>query len=157
MVHINRYERIWIGIGIGILAIFLAVLTTAAIVDGFVPPSAGQAIDPTKVSTTPPFDNPGLHKIAEGKYEAYYVAHIFQFQPAKITVPRGSRVTFYVTTPDVVHGFSIPLTGVNLEIVPGWVASVAQTFDKPGDYLIVCNEYCGAGHQFMEGHVEVTP
>ena len=47
-------------------------------------------------------------------YEAYYVAHVFAFTPDTITIPRGARVTFYVTSPDVVHGFSIPLTDVNV-------------------------------------------
>jgi hypothetical protein len=80
-----------------------------SVVDGIVPPSSGQRIDPTRVAQTPPFDHPGLRKIAAGSYEAYYVAHVFAFAPDTITIPRGSRVTFYVTSPDVVHGFSTPL------------------------------------------------
>ena len=56
--------------GVAMLVVFLATLTTAAIVDGFVPPSHVQSIDPTKVSQTPPFDHPGLHKLADGSYEA---------------------------------------------------------------------------------------
>jgi len=96
-------------------------------------------------------------EVGDHLYEAYYVAHVFAFSPAKISVPRGSRVTFFVTTPDVVHGFSIPLTGVNVTAVPGWVSSAAHTFRDPGTYLLVCNEYCGSGHQLMAGQVEVTP
>jgi cytochrome c oxidase subunit 2 len=157
MVHVNRYERIWMGFGVAMLAVFLATITTAAIVDGIVPPSFGERIDPTRVSQTAPFDHPGLRQVGDHLYEAYYVAHVFAFTPAKITIPRGSRVTFYVTSPDVVHGFSIPLTDVNLMIVPGWVSSAAHTFRDPGNFLLVCNEYCGSGHQFMAAQVEVTP
>lgn len=153
--HINRYERIWLTIGVAMLAFFLAVVTTAAIVEGFVPPSNIQRIDPTKVAQTPPFDHPGLRKIADRAYEAYYVAHIFAFDPQTISVPAGSRVTFYVTSSDVEHGFSIPETGVNTMVTPGWVSSVSHTFKTPGTYLLVCNEYCGAGHQVMAGKVEV--
>ena len=153
--HIHRYERLWLIFGVAMLAIFLAIIATAAIVDGFVPPSRVQSIDPTKVSQTPPFDHPGLRKIAEGAYEAYYVAHIFSFDPQTITVPRGSRVTFYVTSSDVEHGFIIPATGVNTMVTPGWVSSVSHTFKTPGTYLLVCSEYCGAGHQLMAGKVEV--
>ena len=29
-------------------------------------------------------------------------------------------------------------------------------FDEPGEYLIVCNEYCGLGHHFMQGKLIVT-
>ena len=46
----------------------------------FVPPSRVQTIDPTKVAQTPPFDHPGLRKIGDKTYEAYYVAQIFQFR-----------------------------------------------------------------------------
>jgi len=157
MIHVHRYERIWMGFGLAMLALFLAAITTAALVDGIVPPSSGQRIDPTRVAQTPPFDHPGLRQVGDHLYEAYYVAHVFAFSPAKISVPRGSRVTFFVTTPDVVHGFSIPLTGVNVTAVPGWVSSAAHTFRDPGTYLLVCNEYCGSGHQLMAGQVEVTP
>jgi cytochrome c oxidase subunit 2 len=141
--------------GLAMLVVFLAVITTAAVVDGFVPPSHVQSIDPTKVAQTPPFDHPGLRKVADGAYEAYYVARVFSFTPASIEVPVGSRVTFYVTSADVEHGFSIPETGVNTMVTPGWVSQVSHTFNERGTFLLVCNEYCGAGHQMMAAKVEV--
>lgn len=141
--------------GIGMLVVFLAVITTAAIVDGFVPPSRVQSIDPARVSQTPPFDHPGLRKIAEGQYEAYYVGQIFSWSPNHIDVPVGAHVTFYVTSIDVEHGFSVPETGINTMVTPGWVSSVAYTFRAPGKYLLICNEYCGASHQVMAASIEV--
>jgi cytochrome c oxidase subunit 2 len=141
--------------GLTMLVVFLGVITTAAVVDGFVPPSRIQSIDPTEVSQTPPFDHPGLRKVAEGAYEAYYVARIFSFTPASIEIPAGSRVTFYVTSADVEHGFSIPVTGVNTMVTPGWVSQVAHTFKDRGTFLLVCNEYCGSGHQVMAAKVVV--
>jgi cytochrome c oxidase subunit 2 len=137
------------------MVVFLAVITTAAVVDGIVPPSRVQTIDPTKVAQTPPFDKPGLRKIADGEYEAYYVARIFTYTPSVITVPAGAHVTFYVTSGDVEHGFSIPETGVNTMVTPGWVSSVSHTFRTPGTFLLICNEYCGAGHQTMAAKVVV--
>jgi cytochrome c oxidase subunit 2 len=154
-VHLHRQEKIWMIFGVAMLVLFLGVITTAAVVDGFVPPSHVQSIDPTKVSQTPPFDHPGLRKVANGAYEAYYVARIFSFTPASIEVPAGSRVTFYVTSADVEHGFSIPATGVNTMVTPGWVSAVSHTFREPGTFLLVCNEYCGAGHQLMAAKVVV--
>jgi cytochrome c oxidase subunit 2 len=153
--HVHRAERIWIAFSVALMAVFLAAITTAALVDGIVPPSRLQSIDPTRVSQTPPFDKPGLHKIADRVYEAYYVAHIFAFDPATIEVPAGSRVTFFVTSADVMHGFSIPETGVNASVEPGWVSSVAHTFTTPGTFLLICNEYCGSGHQLMAAKVVV--
>jgi cytochrome c oxidase subunit II len=139
----------------GILAVFVAVLAVAAIGEGFVLPSNIQTIDPTKVAETPPFDHPGLRKVGDHAYEAYYVAHIFSFDPATITVPRGSRVTFYVTSSDVEHGFSIPATGVNTMVTPGWVSTVSHTFSDAGTFILVCNEFCGIAHQTMAAKVVV--
>jgi cytochrome c oxidase subunit II len=153
--HIHRSEKLWLSFALAMVAIFLGVITTAAVVDGFVPPSSTQSIDPTKVSQTPPFDQPGLRKVSDGVYEAYYVSHIFAFNPATIEVPVGSRVTFYVTSADVMHGFSIPETGVNVSVAPGWVSNVSHTFKNPGTFLLICNEYCGSGHQAMAAKVVV--
>jgi cytochrome c oxidase subunit II len=154
-VHVHRQERLWLTVGLAMLVLFAAVITTSALVDGFVPPSRIQSIDPTRVSQTPPFDHPGLRKIADGAYEAYYVARIFSFSPTEIRVPAGSHVTFYVTSADVEHGFSIPETGVNTMVTPGWVSSVSHTFKQRGTFLLVCNEYCGGGHQMMAAKVTV--
>ena len=153
--HVHKFEKVWLIFGGAMLVVLLATITTAAIVDGFVPPSHVQTIDPTKVSFTPPFDHPGLHKIAKGVYEAYYVAHIFAFEPASITIPIGSKVTFFVTSTDVEHGFYVPLTGINTMVTPGWVSEVAHTFKTRGTYLVACHEYCGAGHQYMAASINV--
>jgi cytochrome c oxidase subunit II len=155
-IHLHRSERLWLICGLVMLVGFLATITTAAIVDGFVPPSRVQSIDPTKVSQTAPFDHPGLRKLGEGAYEAYYVARVFSFTPSTITVPVGSHVTFYVTSTDVEHGFSIPETGVNTMVTPGWVSQVSHTFRERGTFLLVCNEYCGSGHQLMAAKVVVN-
>jgi cytochrome c oxidase subunit 2 len=40
-------------------------------------------------------------------------------------------------------------------IVPGQITKVTATFRKPGEYLIVCHEFCGGGHQAMFGKVIV--
>lgn len=153
--HIHRSERIWMTFGLGMMVVFLAIITTAAVVDGIVPPSHVQTIDPTKVAQTPPFDHPGLRKLADGSYEAYYVARVFNFEPHHLKVPLGAHVTFYVTSEDVEHGFSVPETGINTMVTPGWVSTVSRTFNAPGKFLLVCNEYCGMGHQLMADEIEV--
>jgi cytochrome c oxidase subunit II len=151
----HKSERLWMTFGISTLAVFLAIMAVAALHDGITPPSHVQIIDPTKVSQTPPFDKPGLRQIGPSRYDDYVIAHIFSFEPSSIKVPRGSTVTFYATSPDVVHGFFIPNTAVNMMVVPGWVSDESHTFTNPGTYLLLCNEYCGAGHHFMYGSIEV--
>src|ERR1700693_1077170 len=105
--HVHRSEKLWMAFGIAMLVVFLGTITFAAVVDGIVPPSHVQSIDPTKVSSTPPFDKPGLRKVGNKQYEAYYVARIFQFVPKRLEIPDGSHVKFFVTSGDVEHGFSI--------------------------------------------------
>jgi cytochrome c oxidase subunit II len=153
--QIHRYERWWMRFGTGMLIVFLALIGFAAFADNINPPSGMQQIDPTKVAQTPPFDKPGLRRLPDGSYEAYYVAQVFSFTPETITIPAGSRVTFYVTSPDVVHGFFIPQTDINMMIVPGWVNSQTHVFRRSGEYLLICHEYCGIGHQNMFGKIEV--
>lgn len=152
---IHKYERWWMTFGVAMLIVFLGVIVFAAVVDDINPPSGLRQIDPTKVAQTPPFDKPGLRRLADGSYEAYYVARVFAFDPANITIPVGSKVTFYVTSSDVVHGFFIPGTAINMMVIPGWVNTQTHTFTHPGTYLLICHEYCGIGHQNMFGKIEV--
>lgn len=153
--QIHRYERWWLTFGVTMLVAFLGLIAFAAFAEDVNPPTDMAQIDPTKVAQTPPFDKPGLHKLADGSYEAYYVAQVFSFTPAVLTVPLGAKVTFYVTSSDVVHGFFIPNTDVNMMVIPGWVNETSHTFRHAGEYLLICHEYCGIGHQNMFAKIEV--
>ena len=153
--HIHRLERLFLALGIATLAAFFVILVSLQIGESFKPPSSVTSIDPTKISSEPPFDRPGLRRLRDGTYEAYYVGQIFYWQPASITVPRGAKVTFYVTATDVVHGFLIEHTDVNLEVMPGWVSSASHVFRHLGDHLILCDQYCGNAHASMYAHILV--
>lgn len=153
--HVHKYERYWMTFGIGMLIVFLITLGVAAFAQGINPPTDTKPVDPTKLTSTPPFDHPGLRQLPDGNYEAYYVARVFAFDPATLTVPAGKKVTFYLTSADVVHGYYIPETDVNMMAVPGWVNTISHTFTKKGTYLLICHEYCGIGHQNMFAKIEV--
>lgn len=147
--HIHRLEKIWLTFGMTMLVVFLTVLGISTFAFGMDPPSHIERIDPAKVNETAPFDQPGLKDLGGGEYEAVLIAYAFSYDPNKIEVPAGSKVTFKLTSPDVVHGFAIPGTNVNAMVLPGEITTVTHTFDKPGEYLVLCNEYCGTGHEFM--------
>jgi cytochrome c oxidase subunit 2 len=73
-------------------------------------------------------------------------------------VPVDTPIRFRITSPDVLHGFQVVGTNANLVIVPGYVSEMITTFPEPGEYLIVCNEYCGTAHHSMYGRLIVeTP
>ena len=54
-----------------------------------------------------------------------------------------------------IHGFYVVGHAINLEVIPGQVARGTVTFMQPGEFDIVCNQYCGAGHQVMYGSIVV--
>ena len=119
------------------------------------PPSAKETIDPQRVDEIAPFDNPGVKKVGDNEYEVVMTLQIFSFTPHDIEIPAGAKVTFILTSKDVVHGFEVAETNINAMVAPGHIQRITQTFDKPGDYLVLCNEYCGAGHQMMATTIKV--
>ena len=82
-------------------------------------------------------------------------AEFYVFRPDGGARPGRRPVTFRITSPDVLHGFQIVGTNVNLTVSPGYVSQVTTTFDTPGEYLVVCNEYCGLAHHLMQGTIVV--
>lgn len=155
--HIDPYERTWMIVSIVLLVIFTTAISVAGFAMGFQLPSPEARVDPNTVAEIGPFATPGLRELAPGKYEAYILSQVWQFNPREISVPVGSTVTFYVTSKDVQHGFKLQDTNVNMQIVPGQVSKLTVTFDNPGEYLYLCHEYCGTGHAAMFGKLIVTP
>jgi cytochrome c oxidase subunit 2 len=154
--HLHRYEKYWLIFGVGTLVVFLSVIGFTAFAHGHHPPSHMATVDAQNVKGSAPFDEPGLKQIDENTYEATIIAMTFGYEPNKITVPKGSTVRFQVTSQDVVHSFTIPMTNVNMMITPGHINQSEHTFKEAGSYLVLCNEYCGIGHQHMQMEIEVT-
>ncbi|RME07727.1 MAG: cytochrome C oxidase subunit II [Anaerolineae bacterium] len=155
--HIDPYERNWMIVSIVLLLGFATAIAVAAFAFGIQVPSPEQRVDPRTVAESGPWAEPGLRELSPGKYEAYILARTWLFQPREITVPVGSKVTFYVTSADVQHGFKLQNTNLNVQVIPGQVSKLTITFDEPGDYNYICTEYCGNGHAAMFGTVHVTP
>jgi cytochrome c oxidase subunit 2 len=59
------------------------------------------------------------------------------------------------TSADVVHGIMIQGTNINTMLVPGYISEQSMRFDKTGDYLMPCQEFCSFGHEGMWGKVRV--
>lgn len=151
------YELAWILPSIAIpVAMLVALVVFAFGADVHLPGDAGR-VDPTKILTTAPFDQPGVVEVGPGRYEVRMVAGIWLFTPNVIRVPAGSTVTFVATSRDVVHGLFIPRSTINVMILPGQVARATTRFDRPGTYPFFCHEYCGIAHHTMGGKVIVIP
>ncbi|WP_022799946.1 cytochrome c oxidase subunit II [Deinococcus ficus] len=162
---LHKYENIWLALAV-VMTLLLFVGVLASMITGTFPKIADRGgvsaeasthsmgisstgrVDPTNLNNTP-FATPGLVENADGSLDAWIVAGNFVFQPNVLRVPAGVPVTLHVTSSDVVHGFQVTGTNLNTEILPGHVATMKVTFRHPGEQHIICNEYCGRGHQDM--------
>ncbi len=160
--HVHKFERAWLVASLLLIVLFVGTVTYGAVGAGFgmVDDEGGQ-VDPDNPAASDNFREPGVYAgEEEDHYHVYVEAWRFQFTPGSsdpIRVPAGSTVTFHVTSTDVIHGFQVVGTNVNTMVTPGQVTTVTVEFDEPGEYGIVCNEYCGGGHHGMEGTLMVVP
>jgi cytochrome c oxidase subunit 2 len=117
-----------------------------------------QADLPTCLPNARLFQNGRMIEVGPNRYQVDAVAFMWSFdmgQGNTIKIPRGAVVDFYITSRDVMHGYHIDKTLVNLMAIPGAVTYARVKFDRAGEYQIICHEYCGLGHQNMAGKVIV--
>ena len=93
--------------------------------------------------------------LPDGTIEIQMVASMFTFTPNEVHVPAGRPIRFRLTSVDVTHGFLISGTNANAMLVPGYITQFTTVFSPPGDYLLVCHEFCGNGHHAMFGRIIV--
>jgi cytochrome c oxidase subunit 2 len=148
------YERIWMWGASVLLLVFLSIIFLTAGMQAVHPASHIETVDPTKLAEHPEFGNPTVTIRPEG-VTVTLVAQMFSFSPDPIEVPAHRPVTFRATSSDVLHGFYVVGTNANAMLVPGYVSQFTVTFDKPGEYVIACNEFCGPLHHAMVGKLIV--
>lgn len=74
-----------------------------------------------------------------------------------IELPVNRPVQFYVSSKDVLHGFSIRAFGVRVDANPGQVTTTAiVTPTEIGTYAVQCVELCGLYHSYMWESVQVV-
>ena len=84
------------------------------------------------------------------------VARRFAFEPARIEVAVGERVRLRVVSADGVHGLEIKKFKVKKEIPRGTTPVIIEfTANEAGEFPILCSEYCGDGHEDMQGQLVV--
>lgn len=74
-------------------------------------------------------------------------------------LPLGQPVVFNVHTEDVSHGLGVVNAKgrllVQTQAMPGYVNKFEYTFTEPGQYRVICMEFCGVGHHDMITEFEV--
>lgn len=83
------------------------------------------------------------------------------FEPNKIEVNQGDKVTIYITnieqTTDELHGFGLLEYNINVVVDPGETKVVEFVANKPGVFPYYCTNFCSALHQEMQGYMLVKP
>ncbi|MBI5841894.1 MAG: c-type cytochrome [Chloroflexi bacterium] len=79
------------------------------------------------------------------------------WSPDVIRANAGEPLTLHLTSDDVVHGFAVGQMDMQgVDVLPGKVADITLTFDKPGIYTFYCTRWCGLNHWRMRGTIEVS-
>jgi cytochrome c oxidase subunit 2 len=122
------------------------------------PPVRTETIDPTTLHIAGEFVETNLGTVAEpdGSATVRVLANQYSFTPQCIVVPANTPVHIRGTAADVVHGFSVSRTNVNVMLIPGYISNFQTRFEQPGDHVMPCHEFCGTGHAAMWAHVKVV-
>jgi cytochrome c oxidase subunit 2 len=153
--NVDFYERIWMWAAAALIVMFLGAIIIPAAASAIHPSSHIETLDPTTLADHPEFGTGGVRTADDGRVIVSVAAATFSFTPDPIEVPAGTPITFRVTSSDVLHGFQVLGTNVNMMAVPGYVSQTTVTISKPGSYLITCHEYCGLLHHAMVGTLVV--
>ncbi len=156
-IHVDRLERKWINITLLTVCLLVAIITIDAFWHGINPPGKVETIDSAKLHLSKEFaeSNLGVQLDGQGAIVIRMVAGRYSFFPKHIAVPAETKLTFRWVSMDVLHGVHIPMTNMSTMIVPGYVAEITTSFPKPGEYPVLCNEYCGLGHNHMWSNISV--
>lgn len=157
---INRREKLWLGIsGVWSLGIF-------AWMAGFTEFGDQNPVGET-VKVTPEEYEASVEEYEEAAGEGedglippsgdvYIGAHRFDWDGLPVELEAGTEYQIHLGSYDVQHGFSVRPEAslsqqMNLQIFPDREWIVPMTFEDPGRYRVICTEFCGVGHNGMNG------
>jgi cytochrome c oxidase subunit 2 len=150
-------ETRWAMIVGAIILFLVGMLVYMSVHWAAMPPVRTETIDPATLHINGEFVETNLGTMVEpdGSVTVRVLANQYSFTPSCIVVPTGTPVRFRGTAADVVHGFSIGHTNVNMMLVPGYISNFRTRFEDLGEHVMPCHEYCGTGHAAMWAHVRV--
>jgi len=107
---------------------------------------------------------PWPHAVRAGSTDAQVVEATgmqWSWQLSQSQLKAGVPVEFRVTSQDVNHGFGIYDASMRMlaqvQAMPGYTNKLLYTFEQPGEYRILCMEYCGVAHHNMLATLTVSP
>lgn len=152
-----RSELRWAAFTTAVIGLILFVVAFTTLHRALMPAQRVETINPTTLHLRGEFteDNLGAAAEPDGSVTVRLVGQQYSFTPQCILVPDRTPVTFRGTSADVVHGFIIAKTNVNMMLEPGYISTVRATFKEPGTHVMPCHEFCSVGHAGMWARVKV--
>jgi cytochrome c oxidase subunit II len=152
-----RTERRWATVSVIIVVVLTVMAAFAGIHRVTMPQPRVEITDPSRLHLSGEFVEANLGSVLEpdGAVTVRAIAQQYSFTPACILVPAQTPITLRATSADVIHGILIQATNINTMLVPGYVSEQFMRFEKTGDYLMPCQEFCSFGHEGMWGKVRV--
>ncbi|GAB3383308.1 cytochrome C oxidase subunit II [Massilia agri] len=122
------------------------------------PPVRTETIDAGTLHISGEFVETNLGSTLEpdGTVMVRVLANQYSFTPSCLLVPKDTEIRIRGTAADVVHGFSVGQSNVNLMLIPGYISNFRTKFEKTGEHMMPCHEYCGVGHAAMWARVKIV-
>lgn len=152
-----RTERRWAIVSIVIIVMLALLAAFAGIHRATMPQARVQTVDPSRLHLSGEFVEQNLGSVLEqnGAVTVRAIGQQYSFTPACLLLPAQTPITLRATSADVIHGILIQGTNINTMLVPGYISEQSMRFEKTGDYLMPCQEFCSFGHEGMWGKVRV--
>lgn len=160
------HERVWIGLALAwclVLSIMMPYWHFKGKQNSFgetykISPAdfqkKAEAFVLANTGTEYPMDEGISPEVAAPPGDVYIMAKQFAYYPT-LKLRAGETYRLHMSALDFQHGFSLQPMNMNFQIVPGYDHVLTLKPKSPGVYPIVCNEFCGVGHQNMVGKIIV--
>jgi cytochrome c oxidase subunit 2 len=162
---VNRRETLWLGLSATWAAVLFGWMAGWARLGG-----QNQTGETTRVGAEAYAEKVGAFKeaaedtdrgLVPAGSDVYIGAFRYGWDGLPIVLEAGQEYQFHLGSYDVQHGFSVRKEEtlskqLTLQVLPGYEWVLDMTFDEPGTYHVVCNEFCGEGHRSMHGRFEVV-
>jgi len=121
------------------------------------PPKRIETVNPSTLHIAGEFTENNLGSAVEpdGSVTVRLVAQQYSFTPQCILIPDKTPIRFRGTSADVIHGFLIDGTDVNVMLEPGYISTFDTTFRQPAEHVMPCHEFCSVGHAGMWARVKI--
>jgi cytochrome c oxidase subunit II len=87
--------------------------------------------------------------------DAYLIARLWEWWPI-LELEKNQTYRLHLSSLDWLHGFSLQPTNINIEVHPNYEMILTIKPEQSGQFGVVCNEFCGIGHQTMVGRIHVV-